>query len=746
MLRLAKYLRPYLALVLIAVALLFVQANADLALPDYMSDIVNYGIQQGGVQNAVPTAIRQNEMNRLVLFMSDADRTMVLSHYTLVDKYSPEYELYIRDYPALANEPVYVLKPIDQAGVSKLNPIMGKAILVVSFIQQAMTDPSKTAAMGQGLGFDLSKIPAGTDVFALMANLPPATLAKFIGTINQKFATLGPSMIIQMAVGPVKAEYAALGMDTSKLQTNYIIRTGILMLLVTLLSVACTIAVGFLSARTAAGLARDLRRNVFQQVESFSSAEFEKFSTASLITRSTNDVTQIQMVVIMMMRMVIYAPIIGVGGVIRALAKSASMWWIIALGVIVLLGLVLTVFSIALPKFKIIQSLIDRLNLVTRENLSGMMVIRAFNMQDFEEKRFDKANLDVTSVNLFVNRVMVVMMPVMMLLMNGMAVLIIWVGAHAVAQSQMQVGDMIAFMQYAMQIVMAFLMMSMMFIMLPRAAVSADRIADVLEIEPLIKDSVNPRQFPASFQGSVEFRAVNFRYPGAEEDVLHDISFIAKPGQTTAFIGTTGSGKSTIVNLIPRFYEVTSGAVLLDGIDVRDVTQHDLREKIGYVPQKGNLFSGTIESNLRYADENATDEELEVAADISQASEFIDAKPEGMDAEIAQGGANVSGGQKQRLSIARALVKKAPIYIFDDSFSALDYKTDAALRRALKEYTGESALLLVTQRIATIMNAEQIIVLDEGKVVGKGNHEELMKTCGVYRGIALSQLSQEELV
>ncbi len=745
MLRLVKYLKPYLWLILIAVALLFVQANADLALPDYMSNIVNYGIQQGGVQNAVPVAIRQSEMNRLALFMNGSDKDAALNDYNLVDKNSPEYEQYVKDYPALANEPVYILKSVDQAEINKLNPIMGKAIIVVSFIQQLTANPSQAPAMGQGLGFDLSKIPPGTDVFALLAKLPPATLAQMTNIINQKFATLGESMIVQMAVGPVKAEYAALGMDTGKIQTDYIVHTGIFMLLVTLLSITCTIAVGYLSAQTAAGLARDLRRNVFERVESFSSVEFNKFSTASLITRSTNDVTQIQMVVIMVMRMVIYAPIIGVGGIIRALGKSTSMWWIIALGVIVLLGLVLTIFSIALPKFKIIQSLIDRLNLVTRENLSGMMVIRAFNMQDFEEKRFDKANQDVTSVNLFVNRVMVTMMPAMMLLMNGLTVLIIWVGAHQVAQSQMQVGDMIAFMQYAMQIVFSFLMLSMMFIILPRAAVSADRIADVLETEPLIKDPENPQRFPASFHGVIEFRNVNFRYPGAEEDVLHDISFTAKPGETTAFIGTTGSGKSTIVSLIPRFYEVTSGSISIDGIDIRDVTQHDLREKIGYVPQKGNLFSGTIESNLLYADENASEEELQLAADISQSSEFINAKPEGMQTEIAQGGTNVSGGQKQRLSIARALVKKAPIYIFDDSFSALDFKTDAALRKSLEEHAGSSTILTVTQRIATIKNAEQIIVLDEGNVVGKGTHEELMESCEVYQGIAFSQLSKEEL-
>jgi len=744
-LRIAKYLKPYLLLILIAIALLFVQANADLALPDYMSKIVNKGIQQGGVENAIPMAIRKREMNKLVLFMSADDQKLVMGDYTLVDKNSTDYATYVKQYPILATEMVYVLKNVDKAEITKLDPIMGKSFLVVSSIEQALADPAKTKAMGQGLGFDLSKIPPGTDVFAMLSKIPPAVLTKITDATNQKFNTLGTRMIVQMSVGAVKTEYAALGMDTNKVQTDYILHRGFQMLLVTLLSVACTIAVGYLSARTAAGLARDLRRNVFQRVENFSSTEFDKFSTASLITRTTNDITQVQLVVILMMRMVIYAPIIGVGGVIRALGKASSMWWIIALAVVVLIGLVLTVFTIALPKFKSIQRLIDRLNLVTRENLSGMMVIRAFNMQEFEENRFDKANVDLTSVNLFVNRVMVVMMPVMMLVMNGLTVLIIWVGAHEVAQSQMQVGDMIAFMQYAIQIVFSFLMLSMMFIILPRASVSADRIADVLETEPHIKDPENPRQFPESFKGIIEFRNVTFRYPGAEEDVLHNISFTSKPGQTTAFIGTTGSGKSTIVNLIPRFYEVTGGSITLDGVDIREVTQHDLHEKIGFIPQKSNLFSGTIESNLLYADEDASDEDLRLAVDISQASEFITSNPAGMQTEIAQGGMNVSGGQKQRLAIARALVKKATIYIFDDSFSALDFKTDSALRKALKEHTDSSTILIVTQRIATIKNAEQIIVLDEGKVVGKGTHGELMETCEVYQDIALSQLSREEL-
>jgi ATP-binding cassette, subfamily B, multidrug efflux pump len=764
MLRLAKYLKPYLLLVLIAIALLFVQANADLALPDYMSNIVNYGIQQGGVVDAAPTAIRQSEMDKLFLFMKPDDQVLVKGDYTLVDQNSADYASKVKQYPLLATEKVYVLKNVDKAEITKLNPILGKAFLVVSGIQQGMASQNKTsptspmsdltkcfdasklpAGMKLPPGFNLSSLPAGMDIFTILGRLPAEMRTCLGDVIDAKVAVLGDKMIIQAAAVPIKAEYAALGMDTSKLQTAYILRIGSLMLLLTLLSGLCTIAVGYLSARTAAGLARDLRRSVFERVENFSNTEFDKFSTASLITRSTNDITQIQMVVIMVMRMVIYAPIIGIGGVIRAVGKSANMWWIIALAVVVLLGLILTVFAIALPKFKAIQNLIDRLNLVIRENLSGMMVIRAFNMQKFEEGRFDKANQNLTSTMLFINRVMVVMMPVMMMVMNVVMVTIIWVGAHQVADSAIQVGDMMAFMQYAMQILFSFLMLSMMFIILPRASVSGDRIAAVLETEPVIKDPEIPSQFPEPFNGKIEFRDVSFRYPNAEEDVLHSISFSAQPGQTTAFIGTTGSGKSTIVSLIPRFYEVSEGSITIDGIDIREVSQHDLRDRIGFVPQKSNLFSGTIESNLLYADENASDVDLKLAADIAQASEFINSKTEGMQSEVAQGGMNVSGGQKQRLAIARALVKKAPIYIFDDSFSALDYKTDAALRKALKEHTGASTLLIVTQRIATIKNAEQIIVLDEGHIVGKGTHQELMRDCEVYRGIALSQLSKEEL-
>jgi ATP-binding cassette subfamily B multidrug efflux pump len=745
MLRLVKYLRPYVLLIVIAIALLFVQANADLALPDYLSKIVNNGIQQGGVENAVPVAIRKSKMDRLLIFVSPEDQTLVLDSYVLVEPTSPEAEQHIEDYPALADVPIYVLGEVDQATVDLLSPIMGKAFLVISGIEQIMADPSQAGAMGEAFGFDLSRIPQGVDVFVLLERMPAAQRAQMSQTITEQFAALGESMINQMAVAAVKAEYEALGMDTAKLQRDYIVRTGGLMLLISLLGGACTIVVGFLASRTAAGAARDIRRDTFAKVESFSSAEFDQFSTASLITRSTNDVTQLQMVIFMIMRMVFYAPIIGVGGVIRAIDKSANMWWIIAVAVVALLGLILLVFSISLPKFKIMQSLIDRLNLVMRENLSGMMVIRAFNKEEDEESRFDRANRDLTETSLFVARVMVTMMPVMMILLNGLSLGIIWVGAHQVAQSNMQVGDMMAFMQYAMQIVFAFLMMSMMFIFLPRAAVSGDRIADVLATELIISDPEDPQQFEEPFSGEIEFCDVSFRYPSALADVLHNITFTARPGETTAFIGSTGCGKSTVVNLIPRFHDVTGGAIYLDGIDVRQVRQSDLRDKIGYIPQEGFLFSGTVESNLLYADQNASPERLKEAVDIAQASEFVFAEGEGLSAEIAQGGSNVSGGQRQRLAIARALVKQPPIYIFDDSFSALDFRTDAALRKALRQKTGDATVLIVTQRVATVKNADQIIVLDEGRVVGKGRHHELLETCETYQEIAYSQLSKEEL-
>jgi ATP-binding cassette subfamily B protein len=745
MLRLIKFLKPYTLIIILSILLLFIQANADLALPDYLSRIVNNGIQQNGVENAVPIAIRQGEMDRLFIFMSAEDQALVLENYVLLDPTSPDADQYLEDYPALADEPVYLLEEVDQTEVDVLSPIMSKALIVVSGIEQMIEDPSKAPPLGEGFDFDLSMIPPGMDVFDILARLPADQLSEMSTNIEEMFASLGESMINQMAVGVVRTEYEALGMDTGKLQTNYILRTGGAMLLISLLGGACTITVGYFASRTAAGAARDIRKAVFTKVESFSSTEFDNFSTASLITRSTNDVTQVQMVIFMIIRMVFFAPIIGIGGVIRAIDKSANMWWLIAVAVVALLSLILTVFAISLPKFKIMQSLIDRLNLVTRENLSGMMVIRAFNKQADEMKRFNKANRDLTDTSLFVARVMVTMMPIMMLLMNGLSLAIIWVGAHQIAEATMQVGDMMAFMQYAMQIVFAFLMMTMMFIFLPRAAVSGERIADVLETEIAIRDPEDPRLFKSAFAGEIEFRNVSFRYPGALDDVLHDINFTAQPGETTAFIGSTGCGKSTVINLIPRFYDVTKGGVYLDGIDVREVRQSDLRDKIGYVPQKGMLFSGTIESNLLYADQDASAETLREAVDIAQASEFIFAEEEGLDAEIAQGGSNVSGGQKQRLAIARALVKKPPIYIFDDSFSALDFKTDSTLRKELKDKTDDSAVLIVTQRVATVKNADQIIVLDEGRVVGKGKHHDLMKNCETYQEIATSQLSKEEL-
>ena len=743
--RLLKYLKPYTLLIILSIILLFVQANTDLAMPDYLSRIVNNGIQQNGVENAVPAAVRQDTMDKLLLFIEEEDAQAILNSYQLIEPDSAEAEEVAGDYPVVQDEAIYILDDIDQTQNDQLNSILGKAFVAVSGIQRMVEDPTAATALGEGFDFDPSQIPAGMDVFQALGMMPEEMRIEMAARMDESFDALGESMITQMAVGAVKSEYESLGMDSGKIQTDYILRIGGMMLLISLAGGAATIAAGYLAAKTAAGAARDIRVAVFKKVESFTSAEFSKFSTASLITRSTNDVTQVQTVIFMIMRMVLYAPIIGVGGIIRAVDKSASMWWLIGLAVLVLIGLIVVVFIIAVPKFKLMQKLIDRLNLVTRENLSGMMVIRAFNKQDDELVRFDKANRDLTDTGLFVARVMVTMMPLMMLIMNGLSLAIIWVGAHQVAESAMQVGDMMAFMQYAMQIVMAFLMMSMMFIFLPRAAVSGARIADVLDTEVEIQDPDIPKSFPVPFQGEIEFRDVSFHYPDAEDNVIQDINFTARPGETTAFIGSTGCGKSTVINLIPRFYDVTQGSILLDGVDVKEVRQKDLRDRIGYVPQKGTLFSGTIESNMLYADKDATPEVVQEALDIAQASEFVFDDEKGLESEISQGGTNVSGGQRQRLAIARALVKKPPIFIFDDSFSALDFKTDSTLRRELKDKTGESTVLIVTQRVATVKNADQIIVLDKGRVVGKGTHQELMKICETYQEIASSQLSEEEL-
>ncbi|WP_039656180.1 ABC transporter ATP-binding protein [Clostridium tyrobutyricum] len=740
MLKLIKHLKPFIASIICAIILLFVQAGSDLALPDYVSNIVNVGIQQGGIENSVPQAIRSSEMNKLTLFVNKNDKVEIMKNYKLIDKSSSDYNEYVKKYPKLKDEPIYALKNIDKSETDKMNPIIGKAFLSVSGV-----DNLKSTAKNGFINFNGQKIPANTDLFAMFSKLPEPERAKISSYMSEKFTSMGDSMIVQAAASSVKSEYASLGMNTDKIQNKYIIHTGIIMLLISLLSAACTIIVGFIAARVAAGVSRNLRRNIFTKVESFSSKEFDEFSTASLITRTTNDITQIQQVLFLAIRLIIYAPILGIGGVIKAVGKSPSMTWIIALGVIVLLGFIITVFAIAFPKFKLIQKMLDKLNLITRENLSGMMVIRAFNTQKFEEKRFDNANKELTDTNLFVNRVMSIMFPAMMFIMNGITVLIVWVGSHQIANSNMQVGDMMAFMQYAMQIMFAFLMMSFMFIMIPRASASAQRIDEVLKTKLSILDPKKPKKLDGDVKGLVEFRNVSFKYDGAEEYALKDIDFKALPGQTTAFIGSTGSGKSALINLIPRFYDVTDGQILIDGMDIRDITQHDLRNLIGYVPQKGSLFQGTIESNLKYADENINKEDMERAIKIAQAEEFINEKPDRLESEISQGGSNVSGGQKQRLSIARALVKKAKIYIFDDSFSALDFKTDSKLRKALSSEIQSSTIFIVGQRISTIKNAEQIIVLDEGRVVGMGNHEELMEICPTYREIALSQMSEEEL-
>ena len=742
MTKLAKYLKPFLWGLLFAVLLLFGQAMADLSLPDYMSDIVNVGIQQGGIETAAPEAVSAKGLDLIKLFMTAQQREEIERDYELVSaaEAGGRQDEYTARYPLLETEDIYVLK--EDAPQENIERILGESAWTMINTMKTLGEQSggeSAAAEDADLqALDFSQLYA---LQPMLEQIP----AGVIDQAREQAVSEAESFFPQSAVTMTQSFYRELGMDMNRIQRNYIVQKGLWMLLIALLGGIATILVAFLSSRIGAGVARNLRQDVFGKVEQFSQREFDRHSTASLITRTTNDVTQVQMMINMGIRMVCYSPILGIGGIVMALRKSSSMSWIIALACVVLIGLVLIVFAIAMPKFKIVQKLVDRLNLVARENLNGLMVIRAFGTQKFEEERFDKSNRDLTENSLFVNRVMTFMMPAMTLVMNFVTLLIVWVGAHRIADSTMQVGDMMAFMQYAMQIITSFLMIAMMFVMVPRAAVSGNRIAEVLYTEPSIKDPENPRSFEKKDTGLVTFRHVSFRYDGAQEDVLHDISFTAKPGQTTAFIGSTGSGKSTLVSLIPRFYDVTQGEIEVNGVDVRQVPQEALRDQIGYIPQKGILLSGTIASNLRYGDQGATQEELEEAASIAQAIDFIDEKPDRFESEIAQGGANVSGGQKQRLSIARALVKKAPIYIFDDSFSALDFKTDAALRRALKEKTADSTMLIVAQRVSTIMNADQIIVLDEGRVVGMGPHRQLLQSCPTYHEIASSQLSKEEL-
>jgi ATP-binding cassette, subfamily B, multidrug efflux pump len=739
MLKLIKYLKPFYWLIILVFGLLLGQALCDLALPDYMSRIVNVGIQQNGIESSVPDVLRSSEMNKVLLFVNQADQITLTQNYQVLDRQTlsdQEYQQYLKLYPLLATEKLNILKSVDSTLKQQIDSILGRPILIVYSIEKG----GLSALPGASQTF-----PAGADPFSVLSQLPQSQLEALQQAAAQKTAALSATVIKQTAISYLSNEYRTIGVDLGTKQRSYIMKIGGLMLLLTLLGTLASIVVGFISARIAAGFSRNTRRQLFDRVEHFSNGEFDKFSTASLITRTTNDIQQIQMVLVILLRIVFYAPIIGVGGIIKALGEDASMSWIIGAAVLTLLSMIIIIFAIAISRFRKIQILIDRLNLVTREMLTGLMVIKAFNTQAYEEKKFDSANTDVTRISLFIMRIMVFMMPAMMLIMNGAILMVIWFGAHQVDQGSMQVGNMMAFMQYTVQIIMAFLMVSMIFIMVPRASVSAQRISEVIETKPGIIDPPQPKKFTNDVRGLIEFKKVCFKYPGAEDYVLQDISFTASPGHTTAICGGTGSGKSTLINLIPRFYDVTEGSILFDNLDVREVLQHDLRDRIGYVPQQTVLFSGTIESNLKYARENATQEELETAAGIAQSLDFIQASEAGFKTAVAQGGSNFSGGQKQRLSIARALTKRPELYIFDDSFSAIDFKTDAALRQALKKGTQNASVLIVGQRIGTIMNADKIIVLDEGKMVGQGTHSELMKTCKVYQELALSQLSIEEL-
>ena len=728
-----KYAASYWKAMIAIMLILFVQAYCDLSLPAYTSNIVNVGIQQGGIEDEIPEQIAREEMDKLLLFVSEEDGQKVM------DAYEEDTESYEKD--------AYVLKESvsgDEEQMKELQDILKLPMMMTAGFESG-SDMTKEVESQLKSSLPDGTVSEDTTIFDIMKMLPGEQRTVMVEKMGEQMDDLPDTILDQAAVSYCKSVYQDLGMDMEKIQTGYLAKTGGMMIALAFLGMAASVLVGFLASRVGASAGRDLRGRVFHKVVGFSNHEFNQFSTASLITRSTNDIQQIQMLIVMLLRMVLYAPILAIGGVFQVMKTNVSMSWIIGLAVIIIACMVLLLFVVAMPKFKMLQKLVDKLNLVTREILTGLSVIRAFSTEKHEEKRFDDANVELTKTNLFVNRAMTFMMPVMMLVMNGVSVLIVWTGAHGISDGQMQVGDMMAFIQYTMQIIMGFLMLCMISIMLPRAAVAADRVEEVLKSETIICDPEQPEVLPEQGEGVLSFDHVSFKYPGADEDVLQDITFTARPGQTTAIIGSTGSGKSTLVNLIPRFYDVTEGKITLDGIDIRDIKQHDLREKLGYVPQKGVLFSGNIASNIMFGNQDGTEAEMKEAAEIAQATEFIETKPEGYESPIAQGGSNVSGGQKQRLSIARAIAKHPQVFIFDDSFSALDYKTDVTLRHALAEKTRESTVLIVAQRISTILHAEQILVLDDGKIVGKGTHAELLKNCEVYREIAESQLSRAEL-
>ena len=735
MIKLMKYLKRSAGYIVLIIALLFLQAYCDLSLPTYTSNIVNVGIQQSGIDEEIPENISEEEMNRLLLFVSEDDRQDIQDAY---EKSSESF-----DYDG----EVLTLKDSVKSDNEKLDALTEEMKLPMMLTAGFENGSDTTKQMEGQLKEQMSQVPGieKMSVFDIFGMMDDTQRAAIVDKITEQMDKMPDSILDQAAISYVKSTYEQIGLDTGHMSTVYILKTGAKMLGLAALGMAASILACLMASRVGAKVGRGLRRDTFLKVIGFSNAEFDKFSTASLITRSTNDIQQIQLLTVMILRIVLYAPVMAIGGILKVSKTNVDMFWIIGLAVLLIVMVVAVLFIVVMPKFKIVQNMVDKLNLVSREILTGLPVIRAFHTEKHEEERFDKANKDLTKLNLFVNRAMTFMMPTMMLVMNGITVLIVWVGGHSINDGAMQVGDMMAFIQYAMQIIMSFLMICMISVMLPRAAVSAERVDEVLKSETKIHDPKEPKTLPKNGKGEVAFEHVSFHYPGAEEDVLHDITFTAKPGETTAFIGSTGCGKSTLVNLIPRFYDVTEGKITIDGQDVRDLTQHELRDKLGYVPQKGVLFSGNIASNIMFGNPAGSEQEMTEAAQIAQAVEFIDTKPERYKSPISQGGANVSGGQKQRLSIARAIAKHPDVYIFDDSFSALDYKTDTVLRSALKEKTTDSVVLIVAQRISTILHAEQIIVLDDGKIVGKGTHEELLKTCDAYYQIAASQLSESEL-